>query len=311
MSDRTKLQRTLTYGKRIFLVLAIFVGVLIAMLQLAEGSKDALRLGLQDYLVKTTGHPSEITKLERSNLFPDIDFLLKGIVVRDKADKDKTLVTVDSMSVKMPFWKRFIGIVQYEYLRAENVAVATGYIFPQKMEFSFIGISASADLSVPAFFIADGRYNERAVLLTAEMRRHGKETPTFDFGNAIPLTLKIGNSEIIGSLTRSGNQTGFKELDLTSGRKKAVLSEVSIHTDPFSITFAGAMENAAFNGTLQKIEGVMTLTIDMVDGDSSAPHGLVDSLFKDLGLDEKTGPVVIINDAPDDIPAPEQKEKAQ
>lgn len=295
MSDKTKAQKTMTVGKRIFVVILILAGVSIGMLKLAEGSKDALRMGLEDYLVKTTGHPSEITSLKKSELFPTIDFRAEGIIVRDAADKNKTLVTIDEATFAMPFWKRFFGIADYKALSFRKVAIATGYALPKKIELDFAGISASGDLSVPAFFILDGRYNNRNLLLTAEMRRHGDKNPTFDFGSAFPVTFKIGESEAMGVLERSFGKTSFKELELVSNGEKAILNIPNISVDPVEVPFTGEMEDVKFKGILSRNNDNAVLTIDALSGNVNRVKNFVSAFTKDLGFEDKDLKIIINN----------------
>src|SRR5688500_5572690 len=103
---KTRPQIALTFGKRILIVLVILAAMIIGILKFAENSSGPLRLGLQDYLSRTSGgHPAEITSLEKSALFPQVEFILKDIVIRDKANKTKTLVAADQAHIAMSFWK--------------------------------------------------------------------------------------------------------------------------------------------------------------------------------------------------------------
>lgn len=311
MSERTRTQKSLSAGKRIFLVILVMAGVMITVLKLAESSKDPLRLGLQDYLVKATGHPSEITSLQRSKLFPDIDFVAEGIVVRDGANRERTLVTVENAAIAMPFWKRFLGVADYRALSFRNVAIATGYVLPKKIELTFAGISASADLSVPAFFVIDGRYNNRDILMTAEMRRHGESRPTFDFAKSFPVTFKIGNSEAMGTLERKGGKTGFEELEVRTGKHKAILHFPDIKINPLSATFKGEMENIVFDGSINRDSGKTVVTINMIEGDAGPVKELISSLKEDLGLEDDSFVKITLNSAADKPAETSQEEKSE
>lgn len=61
---------SITWGKRIVLVVIVLAGVFYGILNMAERSKDSIRLGLQDYMEKTTGQKAVITEMSTWNFRP-------------------------------------------------------------------------------------------------------------------------------------------------------------------------------------------------------------------------------------------------
>lgn len=259
---KTARQKTLTFGKRLFVVVLILAGIFVGILELAERSKEPLRLGLQDYLTQVSGHPAEITVLEKSELFPDIDFVLKGIVIRDKDDSNKTLVTVDRAAVSMSFWKRFVGRADYKTLSLENAAFATGYLLPRKLEIFFAGIADPKAEAGNPHFILEGAYDGRDVLLTAAMQRHGEKDSSYDFPGRFPVTFKIGETEAAGVFHRGLVESGFETLEIKSGGQTVVFSIPDIRTDESAIPLTGKIGDGAFQGHLKPAEGGFVLAFD-------------------------------------------------
>lgn len=286
---RTRPQFVLSVGKRILIVLMILFGMMIGILEFAEGMKDPLRLGLQDYLSKVSGdHPAEITKVEKSELFPQIEFTLDGVVIRDKEDRAKTLVSAGRVEVAMSFWKTFLGLADYRVFKIEKADFATGYILPKKLSLNFSGISDPSPGSAPPYFVFDGRYNERPLLITAEMQRKGKKTIHYDFAAEFPVTFKLGDTEAVARFRRGMASIDFAQMSITHGDRKMLLRTEGMEFDPLHIRFIGEMDENPLAGELEQSGDDYSLYI--VPG-SENPQFLanltafVEDVRKDLGLE--------------------------
>lgn len=250
---RDKSRIALTTGKRILIVLAILLAMMVGVLEFAETSKEPLRLGLQDYISRVSGgHPAEITVLEKSEIFPRMEFILKDIIVRDKDDAKKALVTADRIQVETSFWKSSMGLANYKIFKVENAAFATGYLFPKKLNLSFAGISDPSPQTSPPYFIMEGEYNNRPLLITAEMERGGKKDFNYDFASEFPVTFKLGGTEATGRFLRSVTSVDFAQVVLASSGRRAVLRTEGMSFDPAHIRFLGDMGGFSFAGEFKK-----------------------------------------------------------
>lgn len=312
----TRPQIALTFGKRILIVIAILIGAMIAILEFAEGMKDPIRLGLQDYLTKVSGdNPAEISAVEKSELFPEVEISLKGIVIRDKDDAKKTIVSVEHAEITMSFWKTFLGITDYRIFKIEKAEFATGYVFPKKLSLSFAGISDPSPPSSAPYFVFDGNYNDRPLLITAEMQRKGTKNVHYDFASEFPLTFKLGGTEADARFQRNLTNLRFVQTAIVSHGRKVILRTEGVEFDPLHIRFIGDMGGYSLAGELEQSGDDYTLYI--VPGSENREFlanlaAFVASVKDDLGLKAKDEHIKIEIRAPDvaQQKASENKEQA-
>lgn len=296
--SKTRLQKTFSILTKIAIVIGVLVAIMIGILKIAEKSKDSLRLGLQDYLLQATGHPSEISNLETAKLFPQIDFSMKGIVVRDKDAKSKTLITAGHARMSLSFWNTFLGIRRYNVLEATDVAFASGYVMPQKLTLKFMGISDIDPRGfLPPQFTMVGQYNGKPLAATAEMERHGKSNFSYGFDSTFPVTFKIGETEAVGQFVRGFTQVGFKGVAIVSGGIHGLFSTTDMTFEPLNITFEGTVADAPVSGTISQIEQELVVTLTPTSDDVKGLKKLesfAKSMRDDLGLGAADGNFKIV-----------------
>lgn len=285
---KSKHRIALTAGKRILIVVVILIALMVGTLEFAEGYKEPLRLGLQDYISRISGgHRAEITTLEKSEIFPQLEFVLKDIIVRDKEESGKTLVTADRIHVATNFWKMSLGIADYRIFQVENAAFATGYILPKKLTLSYSGITDPSPQSAPPYFTLDGEYNNLPLLITAEMERQGKKTIHYDFAKEIPVTFKLGRTEASARFLRGLTRVDFAQMVISSGGRRALVRTEEVSFDPLLISFAGDMGGFPFSGEIKANEDYYDLYIQPESDDREFLVNLkaiLSSIQKDLGI---------------------------
>jgi len=295
---KTRLQKILSVLVKIAMVLAVVAAVLIGMLKMAERSPDSLRLGLQDYLTKTAGNPAEIGSMEDIQLFPKIYFRLKDILIRDKNDRNRALVRADSAYISMNFWKSFFGIRNYDAVEIKNLQIATGYIFPQKIALDYVGISDPLNSTAPPYFIFDGIYNNRPLLITAAMTRYGtKENFSYDFAREFPVTFKLGSTEANAMFKRDLTHVDFAQITLVNGKQEALLSAPDMSFNPVHIPLKGKISGVPMTGSLNKSGDIYTLTITPEKADKASLKQInefLKNVEKDFGIDEKPKNMVVV-----------------
>lgn len=281
---------TMTWGKRVVLVLLIMCGLIYAVLSLAARSPESLRKGLEDYLVKSTGHYGEITELSKVQLVPDVMFEVKGVSVRDREDLDKIYIHAQSAHIGLPLWRMvFGGGGTYRVFEIKGLQMATGYLLPKKLSLDFAGIVDPNPESSNAQFILDGAYNDRPLLATMEMTRKAtKSGPLYAFASKSLSTFKLGDTEGQGLVTRNLFSVSVEAGTLRSGGINAEFSATDLHKDPLNINVKGLVEGAGFNAVLTASGDNILLSVTPdkdvgVDG-RIAIKRLIESVLGDLAL---------------------------
>lgn len=299
---------TATWGKRIILTVLILGGAVYGVLSMAQRSKEPIRLGLQDYMTQATGHPAEITEMVSARLIPDTAFKMKGVVIRDGADKQKTLLKAAQAYIAIPFWQLMTGAGGYLGFEVRDLEAATGYILPQKLTVTFGGISDPSGGRAMPQFIAEGRYNDRDFLMTAEMDRKDrkKKPPIYRFARMFPVTFKLGEFEARGVTVRDFTQLSLKDVKIARGDEQAAFDVSGIDLDKGSASLAGTINGVPFTGSFVTENSLTTLRI--APG-SSGPEDIkkirdfIAVTREDFGLAGEADPILF------DIVSPEEPEK--
>lgn len=280
---------TMTWGKRLILVVIIMGTIFYGILSLAERNKDSLRKGIEDYLVEATGHPAEITDMVTVELTPNIVFRMNGINVRDKDDSGKVLVHADKAYISMPLWKMLLGQRDYIGFEIQNLEMAGGFYLPKKLTANFVGISdPSPEKSSPAIMMVEGTYNDHPILITGDLKRKSsKKYYLYSFPDNFPFTFKIGALEADGLFVRGFNDVSLKQVQLTREDQRAEFVLRDIHFDPLNATSEGTINDNPFKATLKKFGENTVLTILPGPGaDIGEIKALIDNIKEDIGLAE-------------------------
>jgi len=272
----------------VILLSVIFIGVL----ELTEQFKDPLRLGLQDYLSQTTGHNAEISDLVEIELFPDVLLAMKGVAIRDAKKPEKTLLKVGSAYLSLDFRSYFLNLNRYRLFEIKQMEIATGYLFPQKMALSYIGITDPTPAQSQPVFLIEGVYNTHPLLATAQMERMGRTVPfSYRFQSLFPVSFKLGPVEAKGVFSRHGNKIGFADIALTRNDQTASFAADDIRFSPLAISIAGKAGNVPFTGSLARAEGGVSLNL-VAKTKSAAEFGqfrrFVFDILNDFGVKDKS-----------------------
>jgi hypothetical protein len=245
-------RKSLTWGKRLILVVLIMGGAAYGVLSIAARSKEPIRLGLQDYLTQATGNPSEITDMESVKLVPNVDFRMKGIVVRDGKNRDKSLLKAESAYISIPLWHLFFGIRKYLGFEIHDLETATGFFLPKKLTLDFAGISDPSGGSKAPQFIGDGRYNGKELLVTAEMMRKDRKgkPPLYYFDDSFRLTAKLGTLEGEGIFVRGFTSTMIDDAQIRKGPYAASFDVTGIDRNPVHALAEGTVNGVPFKAEL-------------------------------------------------------------
>lgn len=281
-------KQSLTWGKRLVLVLVIMTGIGYGVMGLAERSPDALRLGLEDYISKLSGYRGEITDLTEAKLRPDVRFNMLGINIRDWDDKDKVYLHADSAYVAIPLLRMMFGSANYAALEVKGVDIATGYFLPQKLHLDFAGITDPQPATSSPQFVAEGNYNGQDVLATMEMtRKQTKKGPLYGFANSSLTTLKIGKTEIEGLVVRHFSSVSLESARLKREDVSIGFTAEDIEKDPLKSAIKGSIDGLDFNGLLTEDGDNIVLKITPSSTDTTrlaALKSLSDAVLSDLGL---------------------------
>lgn len=252
MADKKKI--TLTWGKRLLLVLVIMLALTYGMLSVIEKMEDPVRKGSQDYLTQAFGgNPAEITEMSLHEIVPDLMFRFEKIDVRDKNNRDKVLVHADRLFYAMPGWRFFLGMRDYLGFEIHGLQMATGFMTPKKVDLRFAGISDPAPDKEKANLILDGLYGGQDLLATAEIKRSvtGKHY-MYSFYPAFPVTFKLGALEASGIFERGVNSVIFKQVQIVRGDDRAEFVLKDLKAEPLSGHAEGTINGVDFNGELKK-----------------------------------------------------------
>lgn len=281
---KTSGSKSMTIGRRIVITLVVMIALIIGVLQLAERATDSLRLGVEDFLSKMSGGVAEITEMPKSDLFPEIVFHTKGIVIRDREDADRTLVSAEDGYIAMDIWRSFLGSGRFNGFEIRNMSLATDYIFPKKADIVFAGISDVPPHDTSPQLLIEGTYNKLPLMITLEMRRHGKKKLKYDFGNVVPMTFKLGTLEANGYLERKLSSTHFEKITAVRNGHEIVFSLTGLEEEPLNLKANGTVDGIPFSAELTKREGVKTLNIKAAD--PKAVEKVVGLILGDFGIDK-------------------------
>lgn len=282
-------KNTMTWGKRIVLVLLVMAGLMYLVLSLAARSPESLRKGLEDYLVKSTGHYGEITEMAGVQLVPDVMFDVRGVSVRDREDHDKVYIHAQSAHIGLPLWRMIFGGGTYRVFEIRGLQLATGYLLPKKLSLDFAGITDPDPQSAAALFILDGTYNDRTLLATMEMtRKLTRRGPLYAFASKSLTTFKLGDTEGQGLVSRGLLSVSLEAATVRSGGVTADFTVTGLHEEPLNIGIKGSVEGAGFNVLLTRNGDNVLLSVTPdsdvgVDGCIAIKH-LVESILEDFAL---------------------------
>lgn len=255
-------QIAIKWGKRIAIVILVMMGLGYGVLSLAQRSKEPIRMGLEDYLEQVTGHDAEITNLVTARLVPDVTFDMDGVLLRDRTDSQKSLMKAQHVSIAMPLSGILLGRSQYYAFNAKGLEIASGYVLPKKIALDYAGISQPDPALGEAYFVLDGLYNEKPVLITAEMivDSNGKK-PLYRFHDEFPVTFKIGPVEGSGRYVRGWSGIDIKDGHITLGRFAADFEVKDIKSNPLVADIAGMLGGVTFKGALREEAGKTALVL--------------------------------------------------
>lgn len=289
-------RKTMTIGSRIATVIVVLILLVIGVLKLAERSEEPLRLGVQDFLSKLTGGQAEITEMPKSELFPEIIFHVKGVVVREQEKKDKSLITAEDGYLAIDFWRSFLGFSRFNAFEIRNLKISSGYLFPAKMDLVFAGISDPPPHEISPVLLLEGAYNKLPLMVTIEMRRHGQEKPKYDFGKVVPMTFKLGTLEASAYMERKFDSVGFEKITAVRGPHKAIFAMTEIKNDPLLMKANGTLDDVPFSAELTKQDKIKTLVITTSEPEKITKF--MDLVRHDFGID-KDSKTFIINILPE------------
>lgn len=291
---------TMTWCKRVLLVVLIIGALFYGVLKVAERSTDSMRLGIQDYLSSATKNPAEVTELTTVQLIPEVVFRMGGVSILDKDDPKKALAKAEKAYFAIPLWKLFLGQKDYIGMEIQGLEFSGGYVLPKKLDLGFLGISdPSPEKGGTPSMIADGHYNGLPLLITGEMTRHAaKKYYLYEFASAFPFTFKLGQTEADGLFTQGFNSISLKQVQLIRGDERAEFVLRDFKPNPVSGTIEGTINDQPFNGSLTTNGDNITLAIvPGPDADIAKIRTLVGKIEKDIGLKKDDRLQVEIRDA--------------
>ncbi len=245
--------KSATWGKRLILIVLILGGVTYGVLSFAERSKEPIRLGIQDYLTQASGgHPAEITDMATVKLTPNVVFRMKGIVIRDKDDKGKALLKADHAYIAVPLINMFFGIRSYLGFEIGDLEVASGFFLPKKLSLDFTGVSDPSGGEKAPQFMATGKYNDRDLLVTAEMLRkdRGKKPPLYSFDDSFRITAALGLLQGEGVFMRGFTSVGVHDVIFRRDGDEAKFNITEIEREPVHALFDGTINDIPFKAEL-------------------------------------------------------------
>lgn len=293
----TTRETVIKWSKRIAIVVIIMGGLGYGVLSLAQRSKEPIRMGLEDYLEQATGHNAEITSLEKVQLVPDVVFDIKGVLLRDRVDAQKSLMKANSVSVALPLSNLILGRSKYYAFNAQGLEIASGYVLPKKIALDFAGISHPDTALGEAHFILDGQYNGQPVLVTAEMIVDSNDKkPLYSFRSEFPVTFKIAALEGNGRYVRGWNGIDLKAVHMEAGNFTADFDVVNITQNPVAAEITGTLGDVAFKGQVREEEGDVRIELYPVEENGAHVKMLeafVASLETILGLTDEAHKALI------------------
>ena len=282
-------KESLTWGKRLVLVIVIMGAIFYGVVSLAQRSTDPLRRGLEDYLTKTTGHIGEITELSEAKLVPLVLFKMTGINIRDAKDPKKIYMHADSAYISTAFWRMMVAGGFYA-LEIKGLEIATGYFLPLKIVLDFAGI-CDPDPAFAPYLMAQGQYNKLPLLLTMEMeRKQSRRGIVYTLGSNSMTSFKLGELEGEAITTRHFNNVSLESARLEKDGMVAEFTANNIDSQPANIDIKGRIEGVGFNALLTGSGDNISLKITPESNDAASLKKIkrfTDAVLKDLGLDGK------------------------
>lgn len=285
--DRNWRKNSLTWGKRLVLVLMIMAGLFYGVITMAQRSPESLRKGLEDYLAQSTGQVGEITEMREARLFPVVLFDMQGINIRDAEDRSKIYAHADSARIATPFWRILTGSTGFIALEIKGLEIATGYLLPQKLVVEFAGIT-DPDPAADPYLLVQGRYNDRPLMATMEMlRKTGRRGIVYMLADTSLTTFKLGETEGEGVIRRHFSSVSLESARLQSGGMTAEFTVRNLDKRPLAMTMAGTVEGVPFNAVLTDTGENISFKIKPEGNDPAALDKIkrfTDSLMGDMGV---------------------------
>lgn len=291
-------RRSLTWGKRLTLVILIVCGMFYGVLSLAERSKDSLRMGLEDYLRGVSGQSAEITEMVESKLMPDMVFTVKGVNIRDVKNADKVYIHADSAHIAMPFWRILFGLHSYAGLEVRGLEIASGFFLPKKLTIDYAGISDPPPQTARPTFVIEGKYNDLPLLITMVLeRRAGKKHAHYSLPSLSLSTFKLGPLEGDGIYSRRFSGLSLEQLHLTRKGQDVKMTVEGLDNKPLDVRAIGTIDKVPFNATIKvQADDTNLLTIIPETDDTESLlkiEQFVRGIEQDFALTGKDKPLTI------------------
>lgn len=274
MEKAEKLARRTPLGRwirRIFkgvLILGVFAGLCLTMLSAVGGDHAALRKGIEDYLVQTTGMETDIGTFTHMKFFPALRLDAADISFRSGGE-DKPVATLGAIRFSAGFFDMILARRSFGQMEFEKLDISPGLWGRRELSISFFGLQPDVPPGGPALAIA-GRYGEKAIAgrMTVERDENEDGKVSYRLSDSAPFDLRYGDLHLAGTADMKKGGGVVIHIDrleapdvLLSGETHVTRAGKKIAVDA-ALTFGGSTVKAdlRFAGG-QSVEGSVTFPV--------------------------------------------------
>lgn len=258
------------WAKRLFkigLVLSVLFGVSLVLLSMLNGSNEALRKGIEDYLTQATGMRAEIQEFNAMSFFPDLALDAGDIVFR-RDETGPPAMTVGTAKFSAGFFDLMFSRQRIEILTIENLNAQPGIWGDRALVLETLALQKDGFDGKPGL-VLKGRYgeNDMAALLAMDVWDKDGGRFVYKMPDKSDFTGHFGALEANGFMEKAPG--GKLKLHVAAlGSPKEPLSGDLLIRSGFGkkhvqadLTFGGSVLDAAVDLSEDAIQGTLAFPV--------------------------------------------------
>jgi len=262
LKPQSRAKRYIKRAIKIIIVLAVLFWISISILGALGSNHNALRLGVEDYLGRSTGMVAKVGRFDYMGFYPNISLDIGELTLTPKG-QGKPEVSIESFKFSMRFWDMFFSRRQFNILDAKNIKIEKNIVTVGALSFDHIGVGKDDVLE------AVGTYASKPLRATLHLNRFVDKKGTVFYKRSDKNAFIIDSSLIKAKGHLGHGKGGGLLFDFeTLGFSDAVFSgPLTLKVDQGIYTI-----NADLKTESSHIQGTVKIDQHVVKGEIHAPE---------------------------------------